>query len=44
VATAGEITGGSVTVTVDLGTDQPDEDWQAEQVDGRWRVLFDSEA
>lgn len=42
--TVGDVVDGSTTVTVDLGTDDPDEQWQAEQVDGRWRVLFDSEA
>jgi hypothetical protein len=41
--TTGEVSDGSVTVTVDLGNDDPDETWQAEQVDGSWRVLFDSE-
>jgi hypothetical protein len=38
----GEVTEGSATVTVDLGTDDPDETWQAEHVDGTWRVIFDS--
>lgn len=41
--TAGEANGSSVVVTVDLGTDDADETWQAEQVDGSWRVLFDSQ-
>ncbi|MCL3819716.1 hypothetical protein [Aeromicrobium wangtongii] len=38
----GDTVDGSTTVTVDLGTDEADEQWQAEQVDGSWRVLFDS--
>jgi len=40
--TTGEVNGGSTTVTVDLGIDDPDETWQAERVDGSWRVIFDS--
>lgn len=39
--TTGEISGGSATVTVDLGTDD-DETWQVEQVGDTWRVIFDS--
>jgi hypothetical protein len=40
--TTGEVTDGSATVTVDLGTDDEDETWQVEQVGGSWRVIFDS--
>lgn len=35
---------GSTTVTVDLGSDQDAQTWQVQQVDGSWKVLFDSEA
>ncbi|MET0819330.1 MAG: hypothetical protein ABWY58_00070, partial [Aeromicrobium sp.] len=35
---------GSTTVTVDLGTDEADQTWQVQQIDGDWKVLFDSEA
>ena len=42
--TTGEVVDNSVTVTVGLGGGEPDETWQAERVDGSWRVVFDSEA
>jgi hypothetical protein len=35
---------GSTTVMVDLGTGDPDQSWQVQEVDGSWKVLFDSEA
>jgi hypothetical protein len=38
----GEVIDGSTTVTVDLGVGAQDEQWQAERVDGSWRVVFDS--
>jgi hypothetical protein len=41
---ADEPVDGSATVTVDLGTDEADQTWQVQQVDGSWKVLFDSEA
>ncbi|MFC5677521.1 hypothetical protein [Aeromicrobium endophyticum] len=41
---ADEPVDGSATVTVDLGTDEDDQTWQVQQVDGSWKVLFDSEA
>lgn len=42
--TAGERSGDSATVIVDLGGSADDETWQVEKVDGAWKVLFDSEA
>ena len=41
---AGEVSGDSAVVTIDWGTDQADETWDVQRIDGRWRVLFDSEA
>ena len=35
---------GSTTVTVDLGSGEDAQTWQVQQVDGSWKVLFDSEA
>jgi hypothetical protein len=41
---ADEPVDGSATVTVDLGTGEAGQTWQVQQVDGSWKVLFDSEA
>ena len=41
---ADEPVGGSATVTADMGSGQDDQTWQVQQVDGAWKVLFDSEA
>jgi hypothetical protein len=41
---AAEPVDGSTTVTADLGTDEADQTWQVQQIDGDWKVLFDSEA
>lgn len=38
----GEVVDRSATVTVDIGSDDDDEQWQVEKVDGSWRVMFDS--
>ena len=41
---AAEPVDGSTTVTVDLGSDQDAQTWQVQQIEGSWKVLFDSEA
>lgn len=39
---AGPVEGDSTTVTIGWGAGEDDEEWQAERIDGTWKVLFDS--
>lgn len=41
---AGEASGPSTTVTIDWGSENPDETYDVQQVDGAWLVVFDSAA
>ncbi len=39
---AGEVEGDSSSVTVSWPTDEPDDSYEVERIDGVWKVMFDS--